>query len=445
MAARAEDGVVDADHRVFGIAEPLRRRRQHAAHPGRGQPRADHHGAGRPRRRPAHPPRPPRADRAAARRRIVSGHPTDGGPPIDRVTTAVYTLPHPRARGRRHPALGRHHRGHRHPGGRRPHRAGLDLLLTGGRRGHHPPPRRRRASAPGASTSPPRWEAMHRACRNFGTKGLVHAGDVAPSTSPAGTSPPGCSASRSATLAGGRCRDSVPIYGSGGFTTLTDRQLEEQVALVAQSVGATSMKIKIGEAWGTRTDRDLQRVHRLRELAGPHVELMVDANGGYTRRPGPPRRPRTGRARRHLVRGTRQQRRPRRARAAARQRCAATSPPASTPPTSTTSPPCSPPSTASNSTPPAAAATPACCAAPPSPPPTTSTSPPTARPRSTRPSPPPCPTCATSNGSPTTPGSNPNSSTASAVAHGGQLHPATDAVGHGLTLAADAERHRTHQ
>jgi L-alanine-DL-glutamate epimerase-like enolase superfamily enzyme len=39
---------------------------------------------------------------------------------------------------------------------------------------------------------------------------------------------------------------------------------------------------KIGESWGSRIDRDLDRVHRLRELAGPHVQLMVDANGGYT-------------------------------------------------------------------------------------------------------------------------------------------------------------------
>ena len=52
MAARPEDGVVDAEHRVFGVERPLRRRRQHPAHPGLGQPRADHHGPGRARRRP---------------------------------------------------------------------------------------------------------------------------------------------------------------------------------------------------------------------------------------------------------------------------------------------------------------------------------------------------------------------------------------------------------
>ena len=79
----------------------------------------------------------------------------------------------------------------------------------------------------------------------------------------------------------GCCRDNIPVYGSGGFTTLTDQQFEEQVASW-QSVGATSMKIKIGESWGSRIDRDLARVRRLRELAGNHVEAMVDANGAYT-------------------------------------------------------------------------------------------------------------------------------------------------------------------
>jgi L-alanine-DL-glutamate epimerase-like enolase superfamily enzyme len=73
----------------------------------------------------------------------------------------------------------------------------------------------------------------------------------------------------------------VPIYGSGGFTTLTDAELAEQVDGWL-SVGCRAMKIKIAEQWGTTVDRDLDRVRRLRELAGSGVDLMVDANGGYT-------------------------------------------------------------------------------------------------------------------------------------------------------------------
>jgi L-alanine-DL-glutamate epimerase-like enolase superfamily enzyme len=120
---------------------------------------------------------------------------------------------------------------------------------------------------------------MHRAGRNYGTKGLYaqasSAMDIARWDLTARLLEIPVS-----TLAGGRCRDAVPIYGSGGFTTLTDTQLEQQVNWW-RSIGAASMKIKIAEAWGARPDRDLHRVQRLRELAGPNVQLMVDANGGY--------------------------------------------------------------------------------------------------------------------------------------------------------------------
>ena len=123
------------------------------------------------------------------------------------------------------------------------------------------------------------WEAMHRACRNLGTRGLVmhalSAVDIAWWDLKARL--------LDIPLTGlfGAHRTSVPIYGSGGFTTLTDTQLAEQVAWW-HSVGCTAMKIKIAESWGTNIDRDLDRVRRLRELAGDDVALMVDANGGYT-------------------------------------------------------------------------------------------------------------------------------------------------------------------
>jgi L-alanine-DL-glutamate epimerase-like enolase superfamily enzyme len=42
--------------------------------------------------------------------------------------------------------------------------------------------------------------------------------------------------------------------------------------------------MKVGTAWGTRPHRDLERVGRAREALGDHVELYVDANGGYTRK-----------------------------------------------------------------------------------------------------------------------------------------------------------------
>jgi len=42
------------------------------------------------------------------------------------------------------------------------------------------------------------------------------------------------------------------------------------------------VKIKIGESWGSRPERDLARIAEARTTVGPQVELFVDANGGYT-------------------------------------------------------------------------------------------------------------------------------------------------------------------
>jgi L-alanine-DL-glutamate epimerase-like enolase superfamily enzyme len=123
------------------------------------------------------------------------------------------------------------------------------------------------------------WSAMHRACRNLGTKGLVM--QAISAVDMAWWDLKARLLDVSLVTLFGRCRDDVPIYGSGGFTTLSDDQLAEQVGWW-KSVGATSMKIKIGESWGQRIDRDLARVAQLRELAGDGVELMVDANGGYS-------------------------------------------------------------------------------------------------------------------------------------------------------------------
>ena len=122
------------------------------------------------------------------------------------------------------------------------------------------------------------WSAMHRACRNLGTRGLVmqaiSAVDIAVWDLKARV--------LDISLASlfGRARDAVPVYGSGGFTALTDTELAEQVHLWA-TAGCTAMKIKIGQSWGTELDRDIARVNAFRELAGPAVDLMVDANGGY--------------------------------------------------------------------------------------------------------------------------------------------------------------------
>jgi L-alanine-DL-glutamate epimerase-like enolase superfamily enzyme len=81
----------------------------------------------------------------------------------------------------------------------------------------------------------------------------------------------------------GAVRDEVPVYGSGGFTTYSAAQLESQLTGWLRQ-GMRQVKIKIGESFGTRVDRDLERMRQCRRLIGPGVELFVDANGGYRRK-----------------------------------------------------------------------------------------------------------------------------------------------------------------
>ncbi|OBK19689.1 enolase C-terminal domain-like protein [Mycobacterium asiaticum] len=123
------------------------------------------------------------------------------------------------------------------------------------------------------------WEAMRRSCRNFGTRGLVMQAISAVDMALWDLKARLRAEPLSALL--GQARPDVPVYGSGGFTTLDEAQLGEQVR-DWHSAGCTAMKIKIGQDWGSDVTRDLQRVRQLRDLAGDGVALMVDANGGYT-------------------------------------------------------------------------------------------------------------------------------------------------------------------
>jgi L-alanine-DL-glutamate epimerase-like enolase superfamily enzyme len=50
----------------------------------------------------------------------------------------------------------------------------------------------------------------------------------------------------------GRARESVPVYGSGGFTTYSDARLTEQLSGWTVDQQIPRVKIKIGEGAGTR-------------------------------------------------------------------------------------------------------------------------------------------------------------------------------------------------
>jgi L-alanine-DL-glutamate epimerase-like enolase superfamily enzyme len=82
----------------------------------------------------------------------------------------------------------------------------------------------------------------------------------------------------------GRCRDSVPIYGSGGFTTYDDATTARQLEAWVADWGAAAVKIKVGESWGSVPERDMHRVALARATVGEHVALFVDANGAYDRK-----------------------------------------------------------------------------------------------------------------------------------------------------------------
>jgi L-alanine-DL-glutamate epimerase-like enolase superfamily enzyme len=75
----------------------------------------------------------------------------------------------------------------------------------------------------------------------------------------------------------GRVHDAVPVYGSGGFTSLSDRALAEQLTGWARD-DIPRVKLKVGR----EPARDLHRLSVARDAVGEEVELMVDANGAFT-------------------------------------------------------------------------------------------------------------------------------------------------------------------
>ena len=77
----------------------------------------------------------------------------------------------------------------------------------------------------------------------------------------------------------GQVREAAPVYGSGGFTSYSDRQLAKQLSSwVNQGIPRVKMKI------GRDTKRDLERVRVARNAIGSKAELYVDANGAYSRK-----------------------------------------------------------------------------------------------------------------------------------------------------------------
>lgn len=75
----------------------------------------------------------------------------------------------------------------------------------------------------------------------------------------------------------GQVREAAPVYGSGGFTSYSLDELQQQLGRWASS-GIPRVKMKIGRDAAA----DIERVRAARQAIGPDCELFVDANGAYT-------------------------------------------------------------------------------------------------------------------------------------------------------------------
>jgi L-alanine-DL-glutamate epimerase-like enolase superfamily enzyme len=123
------------------------------------------------------------------------------------------------------------------------------------------------------------WEAMVQAVRNVGQPGVaataISAVDVALWDL----------RSRAAEMPLfhllGVYRDRVPIYGSGGFTSYSERELVQQLGNWVKQ-GISKVKMKVGKDRGTKFEEDLKRIYAVRKAIGSDAEIFVDANGAYT-------------------------------------------------------------------------------------------------------------------------------------------------------------------
>jgi L-alanine-DL-glutamate epimerase-like enolase superfamily enzyme len=74
--------------------------------------------------------------------------------------------------------------------------------------------------------------------------------------------------------------ESVPIYGSGGWTSFSEDELvREQYSYVER--GIRRVKMKVAKDFGHSEAEDIRRLAAVRKAVGDDVEIFVDANNGY--------------------------------------------------------------------------------------------------------------------------------------------------------------------
>ncbi len=72
-------------------------------------------------------------------------------------------------------------------------------------------------------------------------------------------------------------RDAVKMYGSGGGTNYTWKELEQEIHLLMDA-GVDCYKMKVGTSFGSRMKEDANRVKFVRTLLGKGIRLAIDAN-----------------------------------------------------------------------------------------------------------------------------------------------------------------------
>jgi L-alanine-DL-glutamate epimerase-like enolase superfamily enzyme len=74
----------------------------------------------------------------------------------------------------------------------------------------------------------------------------------------------------------GAVREKIPVYGSGGFTSYSEKQLRKQFQnWVGEGISMVKMKI------GREPEPDETRVKSARKAIGEKINLFVDANGAF--------------------------------------------------------------------------------------------------------------------------------------------------------------------
>ena len=121
------------------------------------------------------------------------------------------------------------------------------------------------------------WHAMLHAIRNLGRPGVVSMGIAAMDAALWDLKARLLHVPLVTLL--GAVREAAPVYGSGGFTSYSIRQLQEQLAGWVEA-GIPRVKMKVGR----NPQADAARVEAARSAIGEKAELFVDANGAYSRK-----------------------------------------------------------------------------------------------------------------------------------------------------------------